>query len=497
MKSIYFLLLALILIPIVSAAEWDNVKAYNSTTKTITISNAFDFPLIGTEIAKVQLDTEINQQVGLGYQKVFEYTIDSYVDYPTFIKEMEIYNLKVGSVKESKSIDLKYKVITQELVIDYEIKCKEDVGVYSEEDFKKYGCERIEIGKHYEDRISWLPLEKLDMKIEKLTISGWTNVQQGDYYEWVPEFAGIKVSEWATWTGNLSTGITSVYKFEETSGTVTYDTIGRTNLTNSGVAINQNGILNKAYLFDTNSDKLLSGAYGAFGGNTFTTINIWVNITSTNTLDRILNLRNAAVTRDYNLQFTDGSLSLNCYDGTSFNTGSIDYTAYLNKWTMITIADNGTYNMYLDGVLKTSSTQNMAFADSVLTLGQDSGSTTRAMNGLMDEVIFWNRTLTATEILLLYKDGVGCSYGDETCYTPPASPCLFKGYVKDSVGTGLNLANISIFNQYNITEKYNTTTNSSGYWEVNISNSTNTYFATAVYNLTLVGGIKHSILGTC
>ena len=96
-------LLTIFLTNFVSSWDWDNVKSYNSSTKTATITNALG---IGSTIATVQLKSNPTQQVGLGYQKVFEYEIDNKENYDTFIQELEIYNLKNKGLKENKNFEL-------------------------------------------------------------------------------------------------------------------------------------------------------------------------------------------------------------------------------------------------------------------------------------------------------------------------------------------------------------------------------------------------------
>jgi len=91
----------------------------------------------------------------------------------------------------------------------------------------------------------------------------------------------------------------------------------------------------------------------------------------------------------------------------------------------------------------------------------------------MDEVGIWERALTSTEITQLYNGGNGISW---------AVDCTFSGFVKDEGGTALVGANVTIWNQYNISESYENTTIAGGKWSVTIKNSTNTYMAGAYYN---------------
>ena len=75
--------------------------------------------------------------------------------------------------------------------------------------------------------------------------------------------------------------------------------------------------------------------------------------------------------------------------------------------------------------------------------------------------------------------------------------CTFSGYVFDEGGTALVGANVTIWNQIDMSESYSNTTNAQGSWKYNIVNSTNTYMTGAYYNNTLIGQLKPYISGQC
>ena len=52
-------------------------------------------------------------------------------------------------------------------------------------------------------------------------------------------------------------------------------------------------------------------------------------------------------------------------------------------------------------------------------------------------------------------------------------------------------------NQSNYLQTWNTTTNASGYWSIDMKNSTDNITAIAYYNTTLIGQAKPFISGTC
>jgi hypothetical protein len=365
----------------------------------------------------------------LGYQKVFEYEINSYLDYTSFIKELEVYNIKEGNAKEDKKIDLKYLIYETVEVNDYDYKCSyREIGNKTQ----VYECEETIIGKHTEQRGVWKDLSSMDMKIEKIIVSGWTDVRQGDYYEWVPNFAGVKVSEWATWSGNLSTNILSYYRLDETSGTNASDVLGL-----------NNGTANNNYIFNTSrTGRINTGAdfsKGNFLINGTTsipysnfTVSAWVNASSFATTTRtIYSQREVGDTNPLvQFRFETDKLGVEARS----NTGS----GYLNSYGTVALTANRLYHavlvyngtnfrVYVNGSLyhTTAVYTGGSWADvdtSATWIGAGYGGGSGGenwMTGMIDEIGVWGRALSPTEITLLYNSGNGCSYGNESCFTPP------------------------------------------------------------------------------
>ena len=79
----------------------------------------------------------------------------------------------------------------------------------------------------------------------------------------------------------------------------------------------------------------------------------------------------------------------------------------------------------------------------------------------------------------------------------PTLKCTFSGYALDENDVGLVGANVTVWNQFNVSEYYQNTTIADGKWSVQVPNSTNTYMAGAYYNNTLIGQLKQGISGTC
>ena len=116
-------------------------------------------------------------------------------------------------------------------------------------------CENVVSGGHYEKREKWINLEKIDLKKdEKYTIGIFTDVQIGDYVEWIPSLYGVRVSEWATWTADINTDLVLYYPLNETSGTTAEDVHGSYDGTTTGATVNQAGKVGTSYSFDGAGD---------------------------------------------------------------------------------------------------------------------------------------------------------------------------------------------------------------------------------------------------
>jgi len=315
--------------------------------------------------------------------------------------------------------------------------------------------------------------------------------------------AEVKVNEWATWTGNLSVGLITYYKLDETTGAVKDER----NL-NNGTAYVTRGVTGKlgtAYNFtDTSAEKVFSSNPTGLNGVGLSGT-LWIYALSQNSGSLVFIDGNGD--ESMNFGFTGSQIKMNCWDtGQSYNTG-YDATSYLNKWTFVYWEMNSTRTrVYLDGTLVIDTSGAFTgFSSSVvnLSLGSAFYSPDIVPNSIIDEVGIWNRTLTTQEQGYLYNAGNGCTYNNENCFVPPTSAfCNFTGYVKDSAGNGLNGANVIIINQTDNKMYYNVTSDANGFWSKNITNSNGTsssqlYTVLAYFNNSLVGGIKPYVNSTC
>lgn len=189
-SKIILLLISVFLITSISAADWDNVKSYDSTTDTVTIKNAFGF---GGDIGQATLKTPEIVYVPTGYQKVAEFEINSLTDYTDFIKEIKLYDMNDGKKEFTRKLDLKYKTYESYSVNDYVSACSLLINGTN-------SCYPKLVGSHIEQRTIWKDFDGSPIKSgDKITIGIFTDVQFGDKIEWIPNIFGVEVNEWALW----------------------------------------------------------------------------------------------------------------------------------------------------------------------------------------------------------------------------------------------------------------------------------------------------------
>jgi len=190
----FLLIVSFISMSSVSALEFDNVKAYDSVTREVTITNAFG---LGDEIGKARLNTPLNVKVGAGYQKVAEFDLWAYEDYNNALKQFSFEDMKQGRKKINRDYDLKYLTHEKIEVDDYELDCFNSTTINGT---KTSYCNKIITGSHTEIKEVWKKITPADLKKnDRLTVGVFTDVKNGDYVDWIPTIYGVEVKEWATW----------------------------------------------------------------------------------------------------------------------------------------------------------------------------------------------------------------------------------------------------------------------------------------------------------
>ncbi len=487
----FFIIALFLVVPSYMVSSADSLsKDYDSITQTVTIKDEGD-----KELVKLILNTAPNYEIHRGYNKFAEF--DSV--------PMEYLKIILVSIELQDKND-GMKVINRQ--IDYKIKGTEKVNVNDYGDvltgWEKNGTaiyERQVIGSHMEDKITWTDISKVDFTgMETITVGLFTDVQKGDVIEWIPTFSindkEFLVSEWAVWSESMEVGLTAYYKMDEGSGNIVdahgfqddmtaYGslTYGETGIIET--AINASGIV--ANRFEDTGFSLVAPDDG--------TLNIWIKGTNDASFE-FANLNDGGIT-GLGLGYSGGALwgrvtragysAHNSWGGWSYDT----------DWHMLTVTGEAGTNVTLfwDGEQK----NDVAWNDAEDLDGGNfrifAGDGARDSTGfVIDEVGYWNRTLTQSEITDLYNGGSGLPYGLEATYD------LFNmsGVVQFSNGTGVNLADVYTTWVSNNTVALNTTTNSTGGW--NFEGHPNGTFIVTGYdptNASIDGDVEaHVVHGT-
>lgn len=398
---------ALIIIPLVFSADSGNTKVYNEDTKTVIIKDSSN-----NEISSIQLNTPLINYVPRGYQKVAEFTINNKEEYSNAINSMEFYDLNDNNQIVTRQFDYKVKGYETVTVNDYQNSCQEIWDEILQNNTQI--CEKTKIGSHLEQREIWTSLEKTSFNLgEILTIGIFTDVQKGDYIEWIPTFYGMKINEWASWNESLTVGLFSYYKLDETSGIV---------------ALDQRGLYNGTATTNNVFNGTISGISNSAANFTYYNDAITIN----NSLDGFVSMYRGGSVSLWTKADTIGSnlvvwehppgdqdrLGILTESGNNFKFGVGDEylasntTANAGQWYHLVLTWNGSRSKgYINGSLVME--RNYIPSEFILSNHSYLGSrlTVLDYNGSVDEVGFWNRTLTQAEITDLYNNGNGITYG--------------------------------------------------------------------------------------
>ena len=392
-KFILVLLFGILLLGGVSAFDFDNVKEYNPIAKEVTVKNCDIWLGVclneGEVLGKVKLLSELNEEVGVGYVKVWEKEFDT----TTLIKDAigieEYYNIKDGMKPIEVEMDIKYKVITPTTTET----CTQN---------NKTGID--DCIKTTYDSYTWEDYNTKDLPKGKIILSGWTTTEEGDNIEHIPTYHGKTIDEWSSWTAGLNTNLVSYYKLD---GNSFVDSVGTADLTNFDT-VNGTGKIKDSRVFTTD---FMERANTGLTGTQARTFQLWVYSTDVSNYRDMINYGDESSGALFHFrQNNDGTIYIqNQAQGFSTNTSIV-----INTWTMVTFTWDGTEaRIYQDGVL--TGLGNIAFNTGTsvpIHIGVYQDEAQSFWAGSIDEVGIWSRAITLTEITQLYNDGTGISWID-------------------------------------------------------------------------------------
>ncbi len=210
---------------------------------------------------------------------------------------------------------------------------------------------------------------------------------------------GVCVTFLKTWPG-----LVSWWRFEGNY----YDEMGRNNGTCTNCPTLAGGKFGQAYQFDGVNDYIYNATSLAVGN--IQSVLVWVKASMTGQAENSGIFSSADGSYLNTVQIDIGGGSWGCsgqyrFRGTS-DTGSnviLCFDTYTTGWHHLVATNVGSNNVsvYLDGVLKNSSLVNTGFNFRILKIGANRANSA-FFNGTIDDVMLFNRTLTASEISQIY-----------------------------------------------------------------------------------------------
>jgi len=233
-------------------------------------------------------------------------------------------------------------------------------------------------------------------------------------------------------TGNSPTVVwgndtRAVWHFGEGSGTNASDSSGNSNTgtLQAGASFNTSGRFGIA-LQKTATSAGVTVTNNAGLNPVITSVSAWIyRLSDTGGDENVISNWNAPCQAYYMSVSSTDSLRCLWGDGTNayeFTTGT---SIPINTWTLISCVRNATHVVgYINGIYSNSVAMAPAMAaqTSTIYIGSDGGSAGR-INGLIDELRIYNRTLTSTEELNMWYEGINnmtrLGPGEQTDTTPP------------------------------------------------------------------------------
>lgn len=479
----------MLLIGNIIAMDFDNVKQFdkplNSEYGIVTIKNAFG---LGKNIEKIELKENTNicgdECYAIKEIELFEYgkLVDS-VKFDTIKldkngNEINRYEQNIRDYKFYYADSRKEKEI-----IDYENVCEK----IDTKNNSRYLCEYKQIGSHIEFEYEWKEYhyESLLSGIYWLKLEGHKKPDRT--IDWIITAQGKEIRDWALWTGQVSnTLLTNYYTFNQTTGTNVVDVVRGLNGTSSadmssltatgkiGPAINttdgdvdlvtykadilsnQNGSLSFWFRWDSSAvnnqiilGKIVPGNYEVY----------------------VIRLKSPQMQLQFDMDDGGGDLKQITIDGIT-----------TNKWYYVVHTWNGTgWQVFIDGQLNSTAayTKIPSSGGTLFKIGYSDGTEAR-FRGLIDEMSFWNRTLTSTEVSNLYNTGSGVTYPlnfNQLVLNSPSNNSVLKSPISFNASFSShasNAVNMSLFinGVINTTNLVSGTTNSTIF---NLNMSSGTY----------------------
>ena len=310
------------------------------------------------------------------------------------------------------------------------------------------------------------------------------------------------------------------YRFDDVNGSG--DLIDLSRFSNNGSAKNganrTNGIFNKSFGFDGSNDYIDVPVSGL---SSVQTKAMWINLTDLASNLATFLIDEGIEDAEFNnyLSFVDPDSDTKPSIRGAITSDHVVETTFeimeANTWVFVaeTVNSSGTMSIYINGVLNATGSvdQTAATPGNRFVIGSQGDVTTNFFKGRMDELLIFNRSLSAAEISSLYNatavqyfnNFTGISVGDHTIkgYAMDASGNMNETSVRTITITDVSVPGITIMNPtvnqnfkfapvtFNITVNENATANytlTGGLTNYTMSAVNGTYFNAA--NMSLAEG---------
>jgi len=273
-KIILAFIMCLFLVSLTSAATFDNRVIYEEETKTITIKDHFNLPLIGRDLVSIQLLS--NTYICLTEcEAIWNVTI--FADDDNFLTDLVF----EGAQVKSHEFQLLTGFVTNRVDTYGDQNCK--VVDVHQDGSDILSCDRVVNGSFMQTSEVWTsfdPERRLPIRNYIIKLKGTKDWKATT--DWIPTYYGKEIRQWAFWT---STDPTTVWEFnEEPLDLTANDSLRLNNLTtNSSTGHFTTGHLNNSWWMNntnglTSLNKTISSTNHDFDFdvNNFT-VAFWIN----------------------------------------------------------------------------------------------------------------------------------------------------------------------------------------------------------------------------
>ena len=413
-KTIPILMLVcmLVLIPIVSAMDWDNIKEYVPEEDRIDIYNSWIIPNVikGEKLAEVKL-VENTEYCIENCEAILE--VKLLTDYDNIIPIFETY--EIGNKKKVKKIN-SYRIRlrdegTERMVDDYDWVCDE---IQTGNGTIQTNCEWVEVGNHPEIKYKYNKYEGelLEAGTYYFKIAGTKD--RDESVDWIASIMGIETTEWAVWTAGFNVGLKRYFSLDDNLGTTNViDSTGNYNATssaNTDTYSSADSMFGRALSFD--GTKFVNASLNSaitFEGDKGT-VSLWIKSVDVGDTVFFSTADGGSSNHFYLRSYT---ATIGIYGGIGDATNRPGINQVSGAWQhVVMVADEGDWEIWINGTRTADDTYPSSIAQTApiaMYIGTDYHGA-NGHTGIIDEVGVWNRSLSSVEIGDLWNSGNGIIY---------------------------------------------------------------------------------------